>query len=127
MNSLEASHAFFEPAHAVAEIPEPGIHVAAEIPEPGIHVVAEIPVLGIHVGAQIPVLGIHVDSEIRDVAAQLLDVLARDAVQVEHEANDDGRGNPLEEFSCGSSGGWTSNEGKRKRSRSVAGIDRRPG
>ena len=70
-----------------AEIPEPGIHVAAEIPEPGIHV-----------GAQIPVLGIHVDSEIRDVAAQLLDVLARDAVQVEHEANDDGRGNPLEEF-----------------------------
>ena len=53
---------------------------------------------GIHAVAQIPVLGIHVGAEIRDVAAQLLDVLARDAVQVEHEANDDGRGNPLEEF-----------------------------
>ena len=76
----------------------PRARLAAEIPEPGIHAVAQIPVLGIHVGAQIPVLGIHVDSEIRDVAAQLLDVLARDAVQVEHEANDDGRGNPLEEF-----------------------------
>ena len=52
--SLEASHAFFEPAHAV--------------------------------------------SEVRDFAAQPLDVLAREAVQVEHDADDDGRGNPLEKF-----------------------------
>ena len=37
-------------------------------------------------------------SEIRDFAAQPLDVLAREAVQVEHHADDDGRGNPLEKF-----------------------------
>ena len=45
---------------------------------------------------EFPVLGIHMDAEIHDVAAQPLDVLARDAVQVKHDANDDGRRNPLE-------------------------------
>ena len=40
----------------------------------------------------------HAVSEIRDFAAQPLDVLAREAVQVEHDADDDGRGNPLEKF-----------------------------
>lgn len=85
--ALEASHAFFEPAHAVLDISEAGIHVAAEFRETGIHVAAEI-----------PDIGIHMVSEIREFAAQPFDVLAGEAVQVEHDADDDGRGNPLEKF-----------------------------
>ena len=107
--ALEASHAFFEPAHAVSEIfeigihavakiCEAGIHAVAKICEAGIHVAAEICEVGIHVIAEIPILGIHMVSEIRDFAAEPLDVLAREAVQVEHDADDDGRGNPLEKF-----------------------------
>ena len=37
-------------------------------------------------------------SEIRDFAAQPFDVPAGEAVQVEHHADDDGRGNPLEKL-----------------------------
>ena len=48
--------------------------------------------------AQIPDLGIHMALEIRDVATQSLDVVPVGAVQVEHDADDDGRGYPLGEF-----------------------------
>ena len=122
--ALEASHAFFEPAHAVAEICEAGTYVAAEVCEAGIyvaaevceagiyavveardarihvvaevrdariHVAAEILDAGIHLTPEISVVGVHMVSEIRDFAAQPLDVLAREAVQVEHDADDDGR------------------------------------
>ena len=92
--ALEAGHAFFEPAHAFFEL----AHAVSEIFEVGIDVAAEICEVGIHVIAEIPILGIHMVSEIRDFAAQPLDVLAREAVQVEHDADDDGRGDPLEKF-----------------------------
>ena len=94
----KAGHAFFEPAHAVLEIGESGIHVVSEFCETGIHVAAEFCETGIQMAAEIPVIGIHMVSEIRDFAAQCFDVLAVEAMQVEHDADDDGRGNPLEKF-----------------------------
>ena len=63
-----------------------------------IHVVSEIRKTSIHMAAEIPDIGIHVVSKIRDFAAQPFDVLAVEAVQIEHDADDDGRGNPLEKF-----------------------------
>ena len=60
---------------------------------------AEVPGLGMPMSfAEVPDLGIHMAPEIRDVATQSLDVVPVGAVQVEHDADDDGRGNPLGEF-----------------------------
>ncbi len=80
------------------KIPEFSVHAFAEVSDLGMHVVAEVTDLGMYVFAEALGLGIHMNAEVRDGAAQFLDVLARDAVQVEHDTDDDGRGDPLGEF-----------------------------
>ena len=62
------------------------------------HAVPKVPVLRVHTVAEILDLRLHAVDSPRQARLHLLHVLARGAVQVEHDANDDGGGNPLGKF-----------------------------